>query len=123
MTNIKVNLSILLPGSTMYSVEESTRIAVNGQRAIDTHKHSKFEMDVMDRGKKSTIKVFTRKSKPAKQVIHLSEEAYNYFTSDDVPYYYKGVWRSLKTSEKLRWHCQRIAESLGGIVDAIQVLE
>lgn len=107
----------------MLSVEESTRTAKNGERAIDTHKHDKFELEVLDRGKKTTIKVFTRKCRKARQVIHLSEEAYNYMTGDDIPYQYRGVWRGLKPNEKLHWHCNRIAESLGGVVDDIQVLD
>lgn len=142
MNNIKVNLSILLPGSTMLSVDESTRIVEepvrtpggrvkhqNGQpvttqvKVMDVHKHNKFEIEVMNRGKKETIKVFTRKSKPAKQVIHLSEEAYEYMVDSETPYQYKGVWKGLKPNERLRWHCNRIAESLGGTVDDIQVLD
>jgi len=120
MSNIKVNLSILLQGSTMLSVEESTRIAKDGERVIDTHKHEKLEITV---GKGQTVKVFTRKCKPAKQIIHLTEEAYEYMTGDNFPYQYKGVWKALKPNEKLRWHCNRIAESLGGTVDSIMVLD
>ena len=142
MSTTKVNLSILLPGGTMLSVEESTRVIEepvktpsghvkmeNGQkvtvpvRVMDVHKHDKIELEVMNRGRKETIKVFTRKCKKAKQVVHLSEDAYNYMTSDEAPYQYKGVWRSLKPFERLKWHCNRIAESLGGTVDSIQVLE
>lgn len=123
MTNVKVNLSILLPGGTMLSVEESTRIAKDGTRVIDTHKHNKFELDVLDRGRKQTIKVFTRKSKPVKQVMHLSEEAYDYMTGPEMPPKFKGVWKGLKPHEKLRWHCNQIAESMGGTVDDIQILD
>lgn len=123
MDNVKVNLSILLPGGTMLSVEESTRTAKDGTRVIDVHKHNKTEFDVMDRGKKETIKVFTRKSKSAKQVMHLTEEAYDYMTGSEIPPKYKGVWKGLKPIEKLRWYCNQIAESLGGVVDDIQVLD
>lgn len=142
MDNVKVNLSILLQGGTMLSVEESTRIieepvrtpsghikyskgkpVTKPVRVMDTHKHNKFELEVMNRGKKETIKVFVRKNKPAKQVIRLNEDAYNYMVSNETPAQYKGVWKGLKPNEKLRWHCNRIAESLGGVVDSIQVLD
>lgn len=123
MSNVKVNLSILLQGGTMLSVEESTRIAKDGTRVIDTHKHNKFELEVMDRGKKKTIKVFTRKNKPVKQVMRLSEEAYEYMVGSEIPPKYKGVWKGLKLHEKLRWHCQQIADSMGGTVYDIQVLD
>lgn len=142
MDNIKVNLSILLPGGTMLSVEESTRIIeepvktpsgknkqLNGEvvttpiRVMDTHKHDKFEMEIMDRGRKETIKVFTRKSKKARQVMHLTEDAFDYMTSDERPYDYKGIWSRLTDMEKLKWHCNRIAETIGGTVESIQILD
>jgi hypothetical protein len=77
----------------------------------------------MDRGKKKTIKVFTRKNKPVKQVMRLSEEAYEYMVGSEIPPKYKGVWKGLKPHEKLRWHCQQIADSMGGTVYDIQVLD
>ena len=120
---IKVNLSILLQGRTMLSVEESTRIAKDGTRVMDGHKHTKIELDVMDGGKKKTLKVFIRRTKPAKQVIHLNEDAYNYMVGSEVPPKYKGVWKGLKPLEKLRWHCNQIAEAMSGTVFDIQVLD
>lgn len=124
MSNIKVNLSILLPGGTMLSVEESTRKTKSGDVVMDPNKHDKFELRLNDRGKEAPITVYTRKTKKAKQVIHLCEEAYNYMTSaSEIPYAYKGVWRGLKPHERLTWHCNRIAEQLGGTVASIQVLE
>lgn len=142
MDNIKVNLSILLPGSTMLSVEESTRIieepvrtpsgrikqlnnkAVTKQiRVVDTHKHDKFELEVLNKGKKETIKIFTRKCKRAKQIMHLNEDAYDYMVSGERPPQYKGVWLSLTPYQRLKWHCNRIAESLGGTVESIQILD
>lgn len=142
MSTVKVNLSILLQGGTMLSVEESTRIIEepvktpsgkikhqNGQpvtkqiRVIDTHKHDKFELELRDKFGKETIKVFTRKTKKARQIMHLNEDAYEYMTGPDCPPQFKGVWRTLSKSERLRWHCNRIAESLGGTVESIQVLD
>ena len=142
MDNIKVNLSILLQGGTMLSVEESTRIIeepvktpsgsikhVDGKpvtrqlRVPDIHKHDKFELEVLNRGKKETVKVFTRKSKKCKQIMHLNEDAYDYMVSAERPPQYKGAWLTLTPYQRLKWHCNRIAESLGGTVESIQVLD
>lgn len=120
MHNIKVNLSIILPGSTMLSVEETTRVTKSGNRVLDTKKCNKLEVIA----NKQSVTVFTRKCKPAKQVIHLNEEAYEYMTSaKEVPSKYKGVWRGLSENERLRWHCNQIAQDMGGVVDDIQVLD
>lgn len=134
MTNVKVSLSILLPGSTMFSKEESlkqlTRPAKDKKNVLETvtvhdfDKHDKLTLSLNDRGKTTTTTILTRKSKNAKQVINLSEEAYNYMTSkNEIPAEFKGAWSALTPTQRLKWHCDRIAMTLGGIVEGFQVLD
>lgn len=115
MDNIKISLTVILPGSVMVSAEESAK---NPLKTTD-----KSEMELFYRGKKERLQIFTRKTVPARQVINLTQEAYDNFISDNIPYKFKGVWKGLSDKDKIRWWCQNIANSLGGQVAGIQVFD
>ena len=143
MSTTKIRLSIVLPGSTLLSQEETCKLqnvvvkTEGGNPKIkdgkvvtkpalvpDRSKFDHFEVKVMDKGKQETIKVSTRKCKPATQVISLSEEAYDYFVDPfSTPYKFKGVWKSLTKNQKVQWHCQQIAEAMGGKLESFVILE
>jgi len=143
MSTTKIRLSIVLPGSTLFSQEETCKlqnVAVkteSGKPMVkdgkvvteptllpDKNKFDHFEIKVMDKGKPEVLKVATRKCRPATQVISLSEEAYEEFINPGTtPYKYKGVWRSLTKNQRVQWHCQQIAESLGGRLDSFVILD
>ena len=143
MTSTKLSLSILLPGSTMFSEEESSKQLIKPVKnksgkvvrkkgkvltttitVPDFDKHDSFTLRVEQKGKTpEQIRVFTRKSRPARQVINMSEEAYQYMISKEQPAEFKGTWNSLTIYQKLLWHCNRIAASLGGTVENFQVLD
>lgn len=143
MSTTKIRLSIVLPGSTLLSQEETCKLQnvvvktesghpkVKDGKVVtesvlvpDKSKFNHFEIKVMDRGKPEVLKVSTRKTKPATQVISLSEEAYEEFTNPDItPYKYKGVWKSITKNQRVQWHCQQIAEALGGKLDSFVILE
>lgn len=118
-TNIKISLSIILPGSVMFSKEASFKNA-----NIIPARHDKEFLKVKDeRGHFETITVNTRKCIPAKQVINMTEQAYNYFISEEKPRSYKGDWRKMSEEAKLNWHMNNIAKSLGGELDDYKVLD
>lgn len=143
MSTTKIRLSIVLPGGTLLSQEEACKpqnVAVkteSGHPKVkdgkvvtetvlvpDKSKYDHFEIKVMDKGRPETLKVSTRKCKPATQVISLSEEAYDEFTNPNtIPYKYKGVWRSLTKNQRVQWHCQQIAEAMGGRLESFVVLD
>lgn len=143
MTSIKLSLSILLPGSTMFSKQECLKqltkpvknrsgkvvrkkgkILTKTYTVPDFDKHDSFTLKIEQKGKApEQIRVFTRKSKPARQIINMSEEAYQYMTSKEQPAEFRGTWNALTIHQKLLWHCNRIAASLGGIVENFQVLD
>ena len=143
MSTSKIRLSIVLPGSTLLSQEETCKLQTrtvktasgkpkveNGKVVTeevlvpDRSKFSQFELKVMDKGKPETIMVSVPKSRPATQVISLSEEAYDYFTDPmAIPYKFKGVWKGLTPNQRVQWHCQQIAEAMGGRLDSFVILE
>lgn len=125
MNEIKVSLSIVLQGSTMYSQEQA--------KALEEEKegtgYDTFFMRV--EGKKSdgkkdvqTITVKTRKCKPAGQSLNLSMDAYNYMVSSEAPYFVKPRdWERLTKKQRLEAHLKRIVEELGGVSFTYAVLD
>lgn len=143
MDNIKLSLSIILPGGVMYSREESLKelkkvkknkygkpikkdgeIQYTTEVVEDFNRHDSFIVKVKDdRGKEVPITVLTRSTKPARQVINMSEEAYNYMISRETPAGFFGNWNSMSQAQKLKWHCFNIAHQLGGYLDSYQVMD
>ena len=143
MSTTKIRLTIVLPGSTLLSQEETCKlqnVAVkteSGKPKVkdgkvvteevllpDNNKFDHFQIQVMDKGKPETLKVATRKCRPATQVICLTDDAYEEFTDPNItPYKYKGVWRSITKNQRVLWHCQQIAEAVGGRLDSFVILD
>lgn len=119
MTDIKISLSIELQGSVMYSKESSLK---NGKPLPEMH--NKEFMKIQDgKGHFESITVNTRKCIPAKQIINLSQEAYDYFISDDKPIEYRGDWKKMSERARLHWHMEEIAKALGGKVIDYSILD
>lgn len=102
-------------------------------------------------GKTETITYYTRKSREVKQSINMCQEAYNYMISGEMPYGYRApkdfkpymptrsrmdrktkkwvdgvpvevqAWRAASIQERLEWHLNATAASLGGRVDSYTV--
>lgn len=120
MSEIKINLSLTLPGSVLQSEQECSK---NPKYHYDS-----FSMKVCkdSKGKqKEIIHIKTRKSKSAKQNIKLSEEAYDYMTDHKIcpdPKLRK-VWSSYTAHQRLQYHCGQIAKALGAIGFTFEVLD
>lgn len=143
MIDIKLNLSIELPGSTMPSkeeclkttrkvIEKKTRTGKVYKKTIwvkveDWDKMEKHFMRVANtNGTNPEIITFhTRKCKPAKQSLNMSKEAYEYMIDkDSCPSWSKpGKWAAMSEKERLEAHLQRTVEYLGGISYTYQVFE
>lgn len=90
----------------------------------DFDKNDSFSLKLEEKGTKPTqITVFVRKSRPARQVINMAEEAYYHMISKEQPPEFKGAWNSLSPKQKIAWHCKRIAQSLGGTMESFQILD
>lgn len=143
MNEIKLNLSIKLPGSTMLSKEEclkTTRKVIKKKtkagkiykktievKVEDWDKMEKHSMRVANiNGTNPEIITFhTRKCKPATQSLNMSKEAYEQMINEDsCPSWSKpGKWAAMSEKERLEAHLQRTVEYLGGISYTYQVFE
>lgn len=98
MDDIKINVTISLPGRQLYNVESEDTTSPN------IHKY-----------KGEVIKYFTRKSVPASQNINMTKEAYNYMTSSNCPHWEKPKeWKNMSKKDRLESHMRRTALDLGG---------
>lgn len=143
MNEIKLNLSIELPGSTIPSkeeclktthkvIEKKTKAGKIYKKTIevkveDWDKMEKHSMKVTDiNGTNPEIITFhTRKCKPATQSLNMSKEAYeNMINKDSCPSWSKpGKWAAMSEKERLEAHLQRTVEYLRGISYTYQVFE
>lgn len=121
MSEIKVNLSLTLPGGVLLSEQECS-----GNSKKKNESYDYFCMTVTDAdGTKDTINVAVRRSKNVKQNIKLSKEAYDYMTDKAIcpnPKLKKG-WEKFTVNQRLKYHCEQIAEALGAIGFSFEVLD
>lgn len=116
MSDVKINLTMLVPGATMLSKQEclkqlkkpiiNKRGRYAGKQARDKQGNLLFRYETVpditkfdrhdvqvdsltNKGEKETLTYYTRRCKEARQVINISREAYNYFISSEVPHNYR----------------------------------
>lgn len=142
MSEIKVNLSIVLPGRIMLSTQDCVKKSIKrtfvrkGKRKFykdvyveeeDTSKMIPHHMVLWeDRNKpKEHLFFYTRDSIPAKQSINISKEAYEYMVDkDSCPEWERlGTWVKKSRVARLESHLQRICESKGGLSYTYQIFE
>jgi len=129
MSEIKVSLTIEIPGNTMFSKEECLKIAP--KTVVKKDKDGKFckksthplmkecSMKVTDKnGANPKIITFNvRKCKPAIQTLNICKEAYDDMVSAySCPSWSKpNKWITMSKEERLDSHMKRIAEHFNGI--------
>ena len=167
MSNVKVNLTMLVPGAKPLSEQECSKQLTKpviikkgkfaGKQARDKKGNllyyhetvpdlSKFDKHVFkilnkEENKLETYVYFTRKNRPAKQTINISEEAYNYYISIEVPNNFhipaelraslkrshesfeQQAWKKLSKEERLEWHLKSICDSMGGKMESYTVFD
>ena len=107
---------------------------------------SKFDKHVFkilnkEENKLETYVYFTHKNRPAKQTINISEEAYEYYVSTEVPSNFhipaelraslkrshesfeQQAWKKLSKEERLVWHLKSICDSMGGKMESYTVFD
>lgn len=122
MSEIKVNLSLELQGSTMLSKQECLR---NSKKKKDCYDYFRIEVADANGKNKEVINVAVRKSKTVKQNIKLSKEAYDYMTDKAIcpnPKL-KKEWEKFTVNQRLQYHWGQIAEALGAIGFSFEVLD
>lgn len=118
MSEIKVNLSIILKGRVMLSEQDAKT-----QNAYDN-----FNVEVSDaKGKnKEVVTVSVRQMQNIKQSINLTKDAYLWMIDDrsNVDVKVRGSqWKAMNAKMRLEAHLRRITEHLGGQGFAYNVLE
>lgn len=124
MNEIKVSLSIILQGGSMYSQEQAK--ALEKEKVGTGYDTFNMRVESLKDGKKDaeTITVKTRKCKPAGQSLNLSMDAYDYMTGKEAPYFVKAKdWERLTKKQRLEAHLKRICEELGGVSFTYAVLD
>ena len=139
MDEIKVSLTIKLPGAVMWSKEECLKTIKevitlkNGKKKTITKvvedwdkmdKHT-FKAVKLGKDKPETIVFYTRKCVPATQSINMNKDAYEYMTDkNSCPSWSKpSKWNSMSKKERLESHLQMITEHLDGISFTYQVFD
>lgn len=123
MSEIKVNLSLTLPGSVMLSEQECS--GNSKKKKQDCYDYFRMEVAGAKSKNKEIINVAVRKSKPAKQNIKLSKEAYDYMTGKDgcTSPKLKKDWGKFSANQRLKYHCAQIAEALGATGFTFEILD
>lgn len=85
-----------------------------------------FSLKVEDKNHKSEIlHCFTRKCKTVKQSINMTDTAYDYMTSFEMPEWFgiKNVkkWKTMTPEARLEAHLQRTADFLGALSYSYEV--
>lgn len=139
-TSIKVNLSIVLPGSTMLSEQECSKqlkdtIVKKGKKKIITktvynkenNTENRIFLDYKDNDgirHREPLFFMTRNTIPCKKSINISKEAYDYMVSAECPAWEKmGEWKQLSRIKRLTSHMQRMCDNEGGISFEFQIFE
>lgn len=126
MSEIKVRLSMTVPGAQMLSSQECEK------NPKESYNVTKLRVQ-NGRGKNSTelITVATRKNKTAKQSISITKEAYDYMVSNEfepkcsslLHKYPKHVWLKMTPKQRLETHLSIIAESFNAIGFTYEILD
>lgn len=126
MNEIKVRLSMEVPGAIMLSSQDcekmSKKEAYDHTIVVVEQKVKKGKKLVT---KKETLHINTRKSRPARQCISISKVAYSYMTdAKEIPSpKLLKTWSSMTTAQRLEYHLNLIAEDFGATSFSYEVLD
>lgn len=127
MNEVKVSLSIKLPGRVMLSQESAK--ALEKMNLAGFTKHSMVVEEHKRMGKKvkvdkETIHFKTRNSVPAVQNINICKEAYLYMIGKECPSFISPKdWSRMSKVKRLEAHLNEIAESRNGVVLHYHIFE
>lgn len=113
MSEIKISVSITLPGDVMLTQDEAAHL--EKEKAGMGYELTKLKVE----GKKGNfdmLHIRTRKCKTCTQSINMSREAYNYMTSKDscLPNIKSYVWAKMNKTQRLEAHLDLVCKALKG---------
>lgn len=117
MNDIKINLSLILPGGVLLSKQECLKNPKDS--------YERFKLTVQDEHKKrETLNIACRKTRTIRQNIKLTREAYDYMINPKACFDLKlnKIWKKMSNKERIKHHCKAIAESLGAVDFSFEIL-
>lgn len=90
------------------------------KRDLDSKYHGK---DAFKPVRKGHIDVPDFEEVSCQQTIKLTQDAYDYMTSPEQPYWFKGPWKLMTKKQRLEAHLQRICDDRGGTSYTYSILE
>lgn len=130
MSDIKVRLTLYVPGAKMVSKEASLE---NAKDNCDINQITVEYNDKKGKLKRETITFLTRKQETISQAINISKEAFDYMTDTPTSAKFnkqvkqgnklKRIWDMMTISERLKKHFNLIAEDLKASGYTFEVLD
>lgn len=113
MSEIKISVSITLPGGVMLTQAEAKQL--EKEKAGTGFDITKLEVEDK-KGNKDVLSIKTRKYKSCSQSINMSKEAYDYMTSKDscLPNIKSYVWAKMNKKQRLEAHLDLVCKALKG---------
>ena len=90
------------------------------KRDLDSKYHGK---DAFKPVRKGHIDIPEFEEVSCQQTIKLTQDAYDYMTSSEQPYWFKGPWKLMTKKQRLEAHLRIIAESFNAISFTYEVLD
>ena len=90
------------------------------KKHIDPKYHGKDALKPIKSGKRVISEI---EQVPCQQNVKLTQDAYDYMTSPEQPYWFKGPWKSMSKKQRLETYLQRICEDKRGISYTYSILE
>lgn len=113
MSEIKISVSITLPGGVMLTQAEAKQL----EKEKTGTGFDITRLKVEDKkGNKDVLSIKTRKYKSCSQSINMSKEAYDYMTSKDscLPNIKSYVWAKMNKTQRLEAHLDLVCKALKG---------
>lgn len=113
MSEIKISVSITLPGGVMLTQAEAKQL--EKEKAGTGFDITKLKVEDK-KGNKDVLSIKTRKYKSCSQSINMSKEAYDYMTSKDscLPNIKSYVWAKMNKTQRLEAHLDSVCKALKG---------
>lgn len=113
MNEIKISVSIILPGSVMLTQAEAKQL--EKEKTGTGFDITKLKVEDK-KGNKDVLSIKTRKYKSCSQSINMSKEAYDYMTSKDscLPNIKSYMWAKMNKKQRLEAHLDLVCKALKG---------
>ena len=120
MDSIKINASFILPGRVLPAEQSCSK---NDKKKKEKNDILYTQENVKIKNQKIVINL--RVPKPARQIMHLNMDAYNYMISSENPA--GGLksyeWKKLTKNKRIQLHLQEIADNLRGTLESFSIME